>query len=325
MSSRIRGVRVGPGAGPASAVVLLLLVALSGCVNEPKLQAAPTHQAAVPPTSKIQQVLSQVPHYRVLGPSTVEVEVAHVGQDGWGFNATLVRIYKPVEPKIHRFYGSPSLIAFVPLELEKDAGACQPLPKGIHFRYESHEGLNQAGANANTLGGTYAPGWYHLVVVAAEPSSYRVTFNSTQELKIENLPAPDPYVTAGYRILKGQRSYEQSLPMENSWLAFAQLYVPARSADFGWDMSVGLTAGRECGAISTSRDMTSASVYQVMAEKRLWTGGLGTVGELNLRAQYKPKVDSPLVAEGADFEMAWVSWTSPRLADDPPAGDQAAR
>lgn len=287
---------------------------LAGCLGGPKIDSASIDKALTPVPTSVQEVLTQTPHFRVYGPTTLEIEVPTVNDEGWGFSAALVRIHTNVTPGYHRIFGSPYLVAFIPLDLEKNATACQRLPKVLHYRY----GANQGGSNVGNLTGAYEPGWYHLVFVTTQPSSYRITFNGTRELKVATAPGRDPYVMAGFKSWGGQRSYEDTREMQDSWIAFAQHQVAAGSYDLGWDMSLSLTAGEPCHSAAVKRTMTSASVSQMTASKRTWVAGMGTNPSLTVKASYKPEAESSLVHPSTSLELAWVSWTSPKLADLPP-------
>lgn len=294
-----------------------LAVLLSGCLGGGTgvgKAGSITSGATGPPT--LDTVLEALPHYKVVGPATLELEINELGREGYGYNASLVHFFVPVKPGVQKFTNNPLLILAIPFEAEKTLQGCEKIPKSLHWRFGP-----VAGNGAGNLTGEYKPGWYHLVMISTTTGGYRVTYNSTKELKTRAPIALDPFVQVGLKTVTGKRSYDETYPMDSPWFAWTQFFLNANTIDGGRDFLVQLNSGGACDVMAINQQLPDpAAVTSSFGAKRVWAAGMGAEPSATVHAEYKPKVEQ---AAPTDVLLQTV-WVRPSTPPVPAAPDPAA-
>lgn len=291
----------------SSAWVVLASVLLSGCVGGAGPASLDKGAAGgqglagglAPPTT-LSDLLKRTPHLKIIGPATFDLEITKVDAGSWAFNATLIHLFVPMKPGYQTFTGSPYLIIFIPLLTEAAPTGCGRVPQEIHYRFGPDAGTNGQG----NLSGNFPAGWYHAVILAKTPASYRVSFNSTSKEVVRPWPGVDPWVSAGYKSWGGQRSYEESAEMAEQWFSFAR-HSTGSGADLGRELRVTIALGQDC-ASSTYESNPLTPTQLVTGTRSVWTHATGTGAPAHVRGSYKPATEGAAPTQ-ATMELGWVS------------------
>lgn len=294
--------------GPAWVVVVT--VALSGCLGGggPAANVGGATESAVKGPETVEDYLMRIPHFVVNGPTAIELEVTKVDTTGFGFSANLLHIGVPVKPGVHKFFKNPLLIAFIPFNFTEQP-TCGPMPSNMHFRYGPATPEGAPGAN---LTGEYKPGWYHAVILSRGSANYRVVFNSTRDQTVDFDPGPDPWVEAGVQSWNTKKTYEESVPVKNTWFGFSTFQAGGGWADAGRELTLSLNAPQECSSARLQQGTNEVPNHPLLGTKRVSTWTMGQSTSVTAKASYKPTAEASAPA-AADLQLEWVSIRPPEL------------
>jgi hypothetical protein len=220
----------------ATALLIVLALLLAGCVEKPSLKVPSGTAGSIGrasfDNSTIQGRLTNSPHININSGMTLGWDFPNASKEKPGIGAALVQFLDGYKSSHHAFDGNFHVVAFVPVESTRAVGACGPQEKTIKSFLRSRDGGNDN--RFGQLVGAYDKGWYHAVLVAFEPASFKISFDADKEARVRNLPAADPFVDVGGISISGGRELAHNVPAGGGvWLAWATAQVTGMAQDGG--------------------------------------------------------------------------------------------